>query len=465
MREFGATIVVTGNFERDDRAAHLRLTLIDPKKMREIGFADVENQAGDLAALEDEAVTRLGRLMNISVRDVLVERSGGAVTHAAYEDYLAGLGFYQRHDKPGNIELAIGALQNAVRTDPHFALAYARLAQVYIMKYRLDSNPQSLQRAAAYSKQAAELDDQLPSTYVALGQIHELTGNHDLAIAEFQHAINIDPRDAEAIAGMATSYINAGRNTEAEAAFMKAIALRPDYWKGYNDLGIFYESIGRPRDAIAQFNRALELTPDNSWPYTNLAMAYMDLDDPKMLDKAERALRKSIAINPTFGAYANLGFLYAQEHRFRESIAASLSALKLNDQSYDVWDNLAAAYEWLKDDEKASEARRKAIELLERTVRVDPQFAEAQATLAALYAKNGLREKALERIHISFALSPKNEYVLSQIADAYESLGNRQEAIRYLEGALAQGLSRGPLNEDPEIQGVIADPDLKISRK
>ncbi len=71
LREFGATIVVQGKFERKEPGAHLRLTLIDPKKMREIGYADVENQTGDLAALEDEAVTRLGRLMNVAVRENL----------------------------------------------------------------------------------------------------------------------------------------------------------------------------------------------------------------------------------------------------------------------------------------------------------------------------------------------------------------------------------------------------------
>jgi len=464
LREFGATIVVQGSFERSGQAAYLKLTLVDPKKMKEIGYADVDNQNGDLAELEDEAVTRLGRLMNVSMRDARVQGNNGAVTHAAYEDYLAGLGFYQRHDKSGNIELAIGALQKAVRTDPHFALAYARLAQVYIMKYRLDSNPQSLQLAEAYGKQAAELDDQLPSTYVALGQIHELTGNHDLAIEEFQRATSIDPRDAEAIAGMADSYRNAGRNNEAEAAYLKAIALRPIDWKGYNDLGIFYESIGRPHDAIAQFKRALELTPDNSWPYANLGMTYMDFDDPKMLDEAEKALKKSIALNPTFGAYANLGFLYAQQHRFRESVAASLSALKLNDQSYDVWDNLTAAYEWLNDGERANGSRKKTIEILERAVKMNPQFSLGQATLAALYAKNGLREKALECIHISLALPQRNQYVLSQVADAYELLGNRKEAVRYLEEALEQGLSKGQLNEDPEIQGVLRDPDFRTRK-
>jgi serine/threonine-protein kinase len=461
-REFGATIVVKGSFERSNAVARLRLNLIDPKNMREIGFVDVESQSGDLAALQDEAVTRLGRLLNISVGEDLARGSERPATRPAYEDYLAGVGYFQRHDKPSSIELAITALQSAVDTDPHFALGFARLAQVYVMKYRLNSNPEWLKKAEGYAKQAAELDNGGASTYVALGQVHELTGNHDLAIEEYQRAVNLDPRDSEAIAGMANAYKNAGRNADAEAAYIKAAALRPNDWKGYNDLGIFYESIGRPRDAIVQLNHALQLTPDNSWPYTNLAMAYMDLDDPKMLGEAENALKKSITISPTFGAYGNLGFLYAEQHRFRESVAASQAALKLNDQSYDVWANLAVAYEWLKDHERARSARRKAIHLLELALKLNPQNAEGQATLAALYAKEGFRDKALDGIHISLALSPNNQYVLAQIADAYELIGNRKEAIQYLQKAIGQGLTRGLLNEDPEIQGVISDPGFHI---
>lgn len=464
-REFGATIVVKGSFERDNSAARLKLTLIDPKNMRAIGFVDAESQTGDLAALQAEAVTRLGRLMNISLREDPARESGKPATRAAYEDYLAGVGYFQRHDKPGNIDLAITSLQSAVNTDPHFALGFARLTEAYTMKYRLSSDPQWLKQAEAYGKRAAELDDRLPSTYVALGQIHEITGKHDLAIEEFQRAISLDPRDAEALAGMARSFQNAGRSADAEEAYVKAAALRPNDWKGYNDLGNFYESTGHPREAIAPFLRAIELTPDNSWPYINLAMAYMDLDDPTKLGEAEKALKKSIAINPTFSAYTNLGFLYAQQHRFHESVAASLTAVALNDQSYDVWSNLAAAYEWLKDDEKANAARKKAIALLERAVELNPQNADAQATLAAFYAKNGMKDKALNGIHISLALSPNSGYVLSQVADAYELLGDRKAAIKYLKEAFAHGLSKGQINEDPEIQGVISDASFRTTGK
>jgi serine/threonine protein kinase/tetratricopeptide (TPR) repeat protein len=463
LREFGATLVVEGSFERNNQAARLKLTLVDPKKLREIGFVDVASQDGNLAALQDEAVTRLGRLMNVSLKAGPEPRGTAPVPGAAYEDYLAGLGYYQRFDKPGNLDRAIAALQNSVNTDPRFALGFARLAQAYIMKFRLDPNPQWLEYAEKYCRQAAGLDDRVPSTYVALAQVHELTGKYDLAIQEFQRAISLNPRDAEALTGIASSYENEGRSKEAEAAYLRAASLRPDDWTGYSALGVFYDNSGRPRQAIAQYRHALELTPDNSGLYTNLGNAYMDLDDPGMLDEAEKALKKSIAINPTFVAYGNLGFLYLNEHRFEESIAASQKAIQLNQQSYDLWTNLAAAYEWAQEKEKADAARTKTIQLLQKAVELNPQNAAAQATLAAMRASIGLREQALDGIRISLALSPDSQYVLSQVADAYELLGDRTNAIKYLEQAIAHGLPRQQLRGDPEIQGLLSDRRLRIS--
>ena len=197
----------------------------------------------------------------------------------------------------------------------------------------------------------------------------------------------------------------------------------------------------------------------------NLALAYMALDDPNMLVEAEKALKKSIEIGPTFGAYGDLALLYLEQRRFRESAAASEAALKLNDQSADVWGNLASAYEWLGEEDKAQSARRKTIELLERAVRLNPKNAQDQGTLAPLYAKEGQKGQALDRIHISLAMSRDDPYILGQVAEAYELLGNRGEAIRHLELALTKGLTKQELNGDLAIQGVLSDPSLRLPNK
>jgi serine/threonine-protein kinase len=396
--------------------------------------------------------------MNISHGEGFANGEGEPVTPAAYEDYLAGLGYFQRYDKAGNIDSAITALERATKTDPKFALAFASLARVYIRKYELDSNPQWLQRAEPYCKHAVELDDRVALTFVALGSIHEYSGNPDLAIHEFQRALDLDPRNTEALAGIADSYQNAGRIPEAEAALIKAAALRPDDWSGYNYLGDFYDHIGRHKEAIAQYQRALRLTPDNSVLYVNLGNALLNSGELNHLPEAELALKKSIAINPTYEAYAGLVFLFIVQHRLQASIDAGREAIRLNSQSYDAWNNLTVAYEWAGEVENADDARKKAIELLQRAVRLNPKDAEAEATLAALLAKNGMKEKALDGVKLSLALSPRSGYVLSEAADTYELLGNRALAIRYLKLALKYGVPLYQFSADPEVQGVLTDP-------
>jgi serine/threonine-protein kinase len=464
LREFGATIVIEGSFARVNEVTRLSLTLVDPEKTREIGFIDLEDRVGDFAGLLDEAVTRAGRLMNIAVASGSEHDASGPEQRAAYEDYLAGLGYFARYDDPKNLDHAIDALEEATRKDPRFALGFAQLAEVYTMKYRIQKDPQSLKSAEEDCHRAAELNDHLPSTYVALAGIHQITGRHELAVEEFQRALALDPRDAEAASGLAHLYQTMGRTADAEAEFIKAASLRPTYWEGYNDLGTFYDDLGRHNDAIAQYLHALQLTPDNSGVYENLGVAYSNSDDPKMMAQAESALRKSIELGPTYIAYGDLAFLYAGQHRFPESIAASKMALQLEDGDYNVWTNLMAAYEWLKDTKNADAARASAIKLLESQIRINPENSDAQATLAALLAKAGARDKSLNGVHISLALSPDSGYVLGQVADAYELLGDRKNAIAYLRKAMAHGLSRLQVKEDPEIQPVLQDPHFKSPR-
>jgi len=464
-KKFGANIVARGHVERSNGEVHLTVTLVDAKKMRQIGFVDVENRSDDLAALQDDAITSMGRLMNISVRSDTAVAGKGSVKSAAYEDYLAALGYMQRYDKPGNLESAISLLQNAMKTDPRFALGLARLGEAYRLKNAIDPNPRWLEEAQTYCRKAAELDDRVPTTYVTLARIHEQTGNHDLAVHEFQRALDLDPRNAEALSGMAHSYENAGHNAEAEAAYLKAAALRPSDWNGYNNLGNFYGNNSRYPESIAQYHRALELTPDNAVVYGNLGAALLDSGDPKMLVESEQTLKKSIAISPTFAVYANLGLLYNVQHRFNDSIAASQEALQLNDQHHQVWSNLADAYQWMGDKENAKRARQATVKLVERAIKLNPQDAEAHAILAVLLAKNGLKEKAAENIQTSLALSPNNPYVLCDVANAYELFGERKRAIGYLRQALHEGFPAEQLNGNPDFAGILADPTFRVANK
>jgi serine/threonine protein kinase/Flp pilus assembly protein TadD len=465
LRELGATVVAKGSVARNGPNVNLTVDLIDTKYLRQIGSANVQDSSGNLAALQDEVVTKLAKLMHISVSAETAARAGASGTPAAYESYLRALGYVERYDTPGNLDLAITELNEAVRTDPQFALGYAELGEAYRLKNQVNPNPKWIDEVTANCTRGLQLNDHLPAPYVTLGRLHTQLGKFDLALQEYQHALQLEPHNPDALMGTARTYEKMGRIAEAEEVYKKAAALRPDYWDGYNSLGNFYDAQGKYAEAIAQFQHAAELTPDNSVVYINLAAAYLDRGDPKDLPEAEAALKRSISLSPSYPAYANLAFLYMAQKRFAESVTMSQKALQLNDKDYLVWDNLMSAYQALNQKTNMEAARDHAIRLLEQNVKLQPQDAVMQASLADLYAQKGLREQAISRIEAALAQSPDDPQVLKVAAETYENIGDRHQALGYIEKALQKGYPLESLKNTTDMQNLLSDSNFRPNGK
>jgi eukaryotic-like serine/threonine-protein kinase len=389
------------------------------------------------------------------------QAAAGSVAPSAYESYLKALGYLQRYDKPGNPDLAISALNSAVENDPRFALGYATLGEAYRLKFLMDHNPASVEQALANCRKAVKIDERLPAVHVTLGHLHAKLGKNDLALQEFQKVLDINPRDADALMGMAGVYEQTGRIQDAQANYKRAIALRPDYWDGYCALAEFYDNQKRVQGSIAQYRRIIELTPDNPEAYSDLGVQYMELKDSKSFAATEAALQKSIQLAPNYQAYANLGWLYILEKRYAEAAAATRKALELNDKDWRVWANLQLAYTWLKDNEKVRAARAKTLSLLEQYASLNSQEAPVQSMLSMLYAEDKLREKAIERVKAALALAPRDPSILADIAEACDDLGNRKRAIQYAQENLQNGYTLLDLQERPALQGLLADPSFR----
>ncbi len=465
LREFGATLVVEGSVQRDSSGIHLTVNLIRTKDIRQEGSVSLVSRDGDFATLQDQAVSGLAQLMHVEVPASALHTAEGMSSPAAYESYLRALGYMQRYDKPGNLDQAIAALSTAVNTDSQFALGYAGLGEAYRLKYQVDKDSRWASLALTNGARATALNDRLPSAYVTLGRIHDVTGHSDLALTEFQRALQLDPRNADALTGIAHSYENAGRVADAEAAYKKAIALRPDYWDGYNSLGLFYDRQAKYDDSIAQLKRAIEITPDNAQAYSNLGATYLDTGDPKKLPDAEAALKKSVQLGPSYAAFANLGYLYDSQRRYADSAAALEHAVQLNDKDYNVWANLAAAYQNLDDQARFGAALDKELPLLEQAAQSSPRDAGVQVRLALLYAEKKSRDKALARIQTALVLAPEDADVLENIGETYETLGDRPHALQFVEKSLRKGYSLESLKNAAALKSLLSDPNFRPTSK
>ncbi|MBB5341360.1 serine/threonine-protein kinase [Tunturiibacter gelidoferens] len=464
LKMLGANLVISGSIRRDGTAVNLNLNLINTKNLRLIGSVDVVDQAGDLSALQDEAVSRLAHLMDLPVSAEMLHNTGGSVVPAAYQNYLTALGYMQRYDKAGNLDQAIEVLNAAIETDPKFALGYGQLGEAYRLKYQLDRNQHWLDEAQGNLEKAIQLDSSLPAAYVTLGRIHDVSGKRELALQEFQHALQLDPRNAMAMRGMARAYERSGRVADAEAAYKKAVALKPDDWESYNLIGNFYDRQGKYPEAITALRRAIDMTPDNAEVYLNLGATYVDSGDSAALPTAEQALKRSIELGPTYPAYANLASLYLAQRRYRESAEVNEKALRLNENDYMVWNNLLIAYERLGDSAKAKTVRERIVPLLEQNIRLKPQDAQAHSLLAVMQAKDGVPGSALEHAQTAIALSPDDPSILVNVAGAYEMCGDRKQALGYLEMALHKGFPLSQLENDPDMRDLLRDPGFHFGK-
>jgi serine/threonine-protein kinase len=414
-----------------------------------------------LGDFQDEVVARLAEMLGVKVPtkagDMLT--AGTTKNSEAYADYTQARGFLLDYAKAESLESAIRLFQSAVDKDPQYALAYAGLGEAYWRKHENSKDPQWADDAIENCRRAIRINDHLIPVRVTLGMIYAGTGKNGDAIRELQQVLETDPGNSDALRELADAYGTAGKLKEAEDMYRSVIRLKPNYWLGYHRLGTFYFQQGRYPEAARAFQEVITLAPDNAKAYSNLGGMYYLMERP---DEAVKMYERSIEIKPTYGGYMNLGTLNFQEKRFKNAARAYEEALKLNDKEYRIWKFLAACYGQIPDErQKLEEAEKRALELEEALLKINPEDPMLLAQLTMSYVEFHQPEKAAECLEKAVSLKPTSGDVLYQIAEGYEALGKRDDALTYLEEAIKRGfpsLNNLKNSSTPVLQSLRKDP-------
>ena len=102
------------------------------------------------------------------------------------------------------------------------------------------------------------------------------------AIAEYNKAMQINPRYAVPYGYRGDLYLLQGLYDEAISDCNKAIELNPRYVSAYNTRGVAYYSRGLYDQALLDFNKAIEIDSRNAMPYNNRALVMMELGNTEM---------------------------------------------------------------------------------------------------------------------------------------------------------------------------------------
>jgi eukaryotic-like serine/threonine-protein kinase len=449
-RKLGADIVVMGTLQRAETQVRVNYFLVDAGSNRQIFAESITAEYSSPFTLQDrvfEGVTSALRL-NLPAR---AQPEGGSQTRrpGASEFYLQARGYLQNYDRQENLDSAEKLLRKALAVDPNYALAHAGLGEAYWRNFELSKHMKWIEPARQACTVALRISPGLAAGHGCLGLIHNGTGEHERAVAEFKEALAVDPSNDAFYTGLAKAYESLGQNDEAEKTYLEAIQLRPQYWVGYGTLGVHYYKQGQYDRALEMFQHVVTLAPDSTRGHSNLGGVLFKLG---RTEEAIAAYEESIRLEPNYRAFMNLGTLYFYDKNdFEKAAALFRRALELNDQDHMLWGNLGAALRWLELDEFRQTYSR-AIQIAEERLKLEKNNARLLAALAEYHAVLGQKEKSLSFLNNALQLAPADAAIMYRAACIY---GHRFElpddAFAWLSRAVHAGYPWKEIEKAPAL--------------
>jgi len=457
-KEFGSDLVLEGNAHRVGDQIRVNCSLVDSKTHRQLTARTITAGTNDVLELEDRVANEIISLLasdrgiRSHVPTILKDKS----TPEAYASYLRGRGYLSEYQKPESIALAIAELKNAISLNPEYPNSYAALGEAYLSGYEQTNRSSEWVRQAQVNCEKSLVARETAEGHICMGNLYNLTGKYDLAVQEFQRALQIDSTSEDGIRGEADAYMRLNNPAAAEAAYKKAISLRPSYWGVYSRLGVFYYGQMRYQDAVTQFKRVIELAPFNYRGYSNLGAMYVAQGK---YAEALDSLNKSIEIRPNLEAFNNLGNAYFQLRRFSDAADAFQRGLNLDDTDWLLWGNLGDSLFWSRTRRsEATAAYEKAIVRAQQKLEVNPKDATVLAFLADYEAMNGNPPKAIEEIDRALALAPSDGEVRLRAAIIFNQLGDAERCLASLERAVSLGYSTQVIRDTPDFDRLHSNP-------
>jgi tetratricopeptide (TPR) repeat protein len=460
-RAAGVTLLVQGTVQTSADRIAVTISLDDVgKNARNLFHQEFSGVRGDVLTLEDNIFDSLVNAMEIKRTNEELARSSIRPTEntGAYDLFLKGQNLVRTAQNTKGYEDAVTLFNEAVKLDPRFALAYAGLADSYLRLWNKTNDSSWTQKAMGAAHEAQALNDNLPEVHFVLGSVDTETGRTNEAVAELKRALQLAPNSDEALRRLGNVYAEDGRQQEAIQAFTKATEINPYSWTNYRDLGAAYFRFGVNEEALKAFHRIIELEPDRATGYANTGAVYYRMG---RWNECISMFQKAISLDRNPRYYSNLGTTYFYLGQYNAAVQMFEQAVELKPNDVLLRGNMADAYRWSAQPEKAAAAYDQAIAMAYKSYRVNPRDAETLGYLAIDYAKKGDNAQAMEFIRRAREIDPKGNTQMYEEAVIYALAGRTTEALKSLGEALRSGYTVLEARNDPELKSLRERPEFQ----
>jgi len=351
-----------------------------------------------------------------------------AIAPSATVAYDQGLSYLARDYY--SADEAIQSFQQAAEQDPHSPLPWAGLVQAQLAKFESTQDIKWLEQAHQYLQKAEALNRDSVQVLLAAGRLSLLEGKYLVAMDYYSRVQETEPRNIEALLQIAYALDTEGKPEEAIKSYRQVIELDPRLYSSYEYFGSFYFDHGRYQEAENQYKKALEIAPGRPDAYANLGGVL--LAEQKFREAVE-ALQASLKIKENPQSFNNLGAAYA--FLKQDDLAAQnyRRATTLQPGMTLYWINLGDSERRLGHSEEAKSSYEKARDLARMKLQANPQHAQALASLAYCRARLGDRSGAQDDAVRALRLWPEDNQVIRYAALTYSALGEWENVLHTID--------------------------------
>lgn len=281
-----------------------------------------------------------------------------------------------------------------------------------------------------------------------------ISRDFNLAIRLYKSLLQEDVKNIEYLSALGNLYMKNNDDEKALPYFQQILTFYPNNFEAMNSMGGIYRRMGRYQESIEILQKALETKINPAQVNYNLGFTYKLM---KNYSDAIDAFENVIAVNPTdVLAYNHLGAIYAAQNNHEKAVATYKRGLQIDPNHPVIQFNLAKSLEAMHDDTSAIQAydaalrakpgwqevvieyaklllnhrkTRLAGELVQNAIGLHPQDFGLYAQMGQILMRQSNFEKAVSSFEIANRLVSGNAENLKNLAEAFEKLGKKEEAV------------------------------------
>jgi len=318
-KQLGIAHVLEGSVQKVGEQVRVNVQLIRADHDSHLWAETYDRKLNDIFGVESDIAKSIAQSLQAKLSGREEQAFGVKPTDNpdAYDAYLHGLvAEGESIDSVYSTQKAISYYKRAVHLDPAFALAWSRLSRAHSNLY--PSFGDSTEAAKRALQTAQKLRPDLPETVLALAQYqYSELHDYDAARKTFLRVSKTLPGSSEIPAALGQIARRQGNWDKAVAYYNQALVLDPRNVELLTEAADNFDDLRRFDDALKLYDRALDIRPNDLDLLASKAAIYQAQGN---LAEAGNCLGGVNALTPSYEAVAQKVEQLIFERKYREAV-------------------------------------------------------------------------------------------------------------------------------------------------